>query len=245
MIMEKKYTTLLFDADMTLFDFERAEEDAFGIVMQAHCISFDRADFERYKKYNESLWASYGRGEITKEFLQRERFAAFLPTVKGGEGLDGGEVNREYLESLADCSVLLDGAEDACRTLSSVYDLYIVTNGVERTQKKRLANSSIRQYIKDIFVSEEVGVPKPMKEYFDYVFAHIGEERRGSSVIIGDSLTSDTEGGRRAGIDTILFCPSGKPAKESPVPDHVVRDHAELVRLLTPEGRQCGRGIDD
>ena len=106
--------------------------------------------------------------------------------------------------------MLLDGAEDACRILSAVYDLYIVTNGVERTQKKRLANSAVKPYIKDIFVSEKVGVPKPMKEYFDYVFAHIGEERRESSVIIGDSLTSDIEGGRRAGIDTILFCPSGK-----------------------------------
>ena len=235
MIMEnKKYTTLLFDADMTLFDFARAEKDAFGIVMRRHGIEFDATDFERYKNYNESLWVSYGRGEITKEFLQRERFAAFLPTVGGGEELDGGEVNREYLESLADCSVLLDGAEDACRILSGVYDLYIVTNGVERTQKKRLANSAVKPYIKDIFVSEEVGVPKPMKEYFDYVFAHIGEERRESSVIIGDSLTSDIEGGRRAGIDTILFCPSGKPSGETPVPDHIVRDHAELVRLLMP-----------
>ena len=115
-----------------------------------------------------------------------------------------------------------------------MYDLYIVTNGVERKQKKRLANSAVKPYIKDIFVSEEVGVPKPMKEYFDYVFAHIGEERRESSVIIGDSLTSDIEGGRRAGIDTILFCPSGKPSGETPVPDHIVRDHAELVRLLMP-----------
>ena len=42
------------------------------------------------------------------------------------------------------------------------------------------------------------------------------------------------EGGRRAGIDTILFCPSGKPSGETPVPDHIVRDHAELVRLLMP-----------
>ena len=82
----KKYTTLLFDADMTLFDFTRAEKDAFGIVMRRHDIEFDAADFERYKNYNESLWASYGRGEITKEFLQRERFAAFLPDRRGRRG---------------------------------------------------------------------------------------------------------------------------------------------------------------
>lgn len=235
------YSTLLFDADMTLFDFDSAEREAFGVVMRRNNVGFTEEDYLRYRKINAALWDKYGRGEIEKDFLQVERFASFLRTVGNPGGLDASMINRQYIDALADSSTLLDGAEESCAKLSAVYDLYIVTNGVSRTQKKRFANSSIRQYIKDIFVSEDAGAPKPMETYFDYVFSRIGEERRAGSVIIGDSLTTDIAGGKRAGIGTILFCPSEKlpdgiSSPDAAVPDYIVHGHAELRKLLLDTG---------
>lgn len=228
----KNYTTLLFDADMTLFDFEGAEASAFGIVMTGSGIQYTDGDFCRYKKINASLWESFGRGEITKEYLQSQRFTRFLKTLdeKYTES-DGIRLNAAFVEALADCSQLFDGAEELCRKLSGRYELYIVTNGVSRTQKKRFEGSAIRPYFRDIFVSEDAGAPKPMKAYFDYVFAHIGEERRGESLIIGDSPSSDIAGGINAGIGTVWYNPGGTRG-DGIRPDYTVRDYTELESLL-------------
>ncbi len=229
----KQYTTLLFDADMTLFDFDAAEERAFGIVMRSTGIQYSDADFERYKEINKRLWEQFGRGEITKEYLQSERFFRYLDAVSPGlyAHEDGERLNSMYIEALADCSQLLPGAADLCRKLCSRYDMYIVTNGISRTQKKRFAASELAPCFKGIFVSEDAGVPKPMRGYFDYVFARIGEERRSGSVIIGDSLSSDIQGGINAGIGTIWFNP--KKAKTGDIsPDYTVTSYDELLRLL-------------
>ena len=56
-------------------------------------------------------------------------------------------------------------------------------------------------YFSGVFVSEESGYQKPLKEYFDYVFARIPDFDRQRALMVGDSLSSDIEGARRAGVD--------------------------------------------
>ena len=228
----RKYTTLLFDADMTLFDFEGAEKAAFGIAMASCGIEYNNGDFERYRTINSRLWGRYGLGEITKEYLQANRFSMFFETFPISPKADGKAANAVFVDALADCSELFDGAIELCRKLSEKYELYIVTNGVSHTQKKRFYASPICQYFKDIFVSEDAGAPKPMREYFDYVFSHIGEEKRDGSVIIGDSLSSDIKGGNNAGIDTVWYNPRENENTTDIIPTKTVKSYRELLELL-------------
>ena len=229
-----RYKTLLFDADMTLFDFDAAEKSAFGIVMERFGIKYDDEAFLRYKKINSQLWEEYGRGEITKEFLQAERFGRFLATLTPVPNIGGETVNLAYVDALADSSELFSGAAELCEKLSKHFEMYIVTNGVSHTQKKRFFASSVRGYFGDIFVSEDAGAPKPMKAYFDYVFSHIGEEKRENAVIIGDSLSSDIAGGITAGIDTVWYNPEKAENTSEFKPTHEVRSYGELFSLLAP-----------
>ena len=228
----RKYTTLLFDADMTLFDFDGAEKVAFGIVMSAHGIQYSDADFERYRSTNADLWEMYSRGEITKEHLQDTRFGMFFETLENPPSLDAKSINAEYVSALADCSEVFDGAIELCQRLSEKYELYIVTNGVSQTQKKRFYSSPICRYFKDIFVSEDAGAPKPMRGFFDYVFERIGEDKKEGSVIIGDSLTSDITGGNNFGIDTFWYNPNGLTNTKDIIPTRVIGSYAELLELL-------------
>ncbi len=228
----KRYTTLLFDADRTLFDFDAAERDAFGIVMDKFGIQYTDADFEHYVAVNNALWEQLGKGEITKKYLQDNRFGIFFDSVGRRVNVSSSVLNTEYVDELANVSKLFRGALSLCRKLSEHYDMYIVTNGVSHTQKKRFYLSPIHSYFKDIFVSEDADAAKPKAEYFDYVFAHIGENKRAASVIIGDSLSHDILGGNNYGIDTIWYNPKNTENTTGIIPTKTVKDYAELLELL-------------
>ena len=103
----------------------------------------------------------------------------------------------------------MPGALETCKMLSEYCSLYIVTNGVSKTQHSRIRLSAIKDYFKDIFVSEDVGYQKPLKEFFDYVFEKINLIDKSRVLIVGDSLTSDIQGGNNAGIDTCWYNPKG------------------------------------
>ncbi len=57
----------------------------------------------------------------------------------------------------------------------------------------------------------------------------IGDEERKQVLVIGDSLNSDIQGGKNAGLDTCWYCPAGF---NDELPDYVVHSYEELMKLL-------------
>ena len=92
--------------------------------------------------------------------------------------------------------------------LKKKYKQYAVTNGTAIAQHKKLALSGLDKIFDGVFISDEVGVDKPHKEFFDKVFETIGDYKKDEVVIIGDSVPNDMQGGTNAGIHTILFDPN-------------------------------------
>ena len=207
--MKKKYSILLLDCDGTLLDFDRAEAQALRKVFEEFHIEFQPEFGILYHQINDACWKALERGEITKPELQRKRFRdleAALPV-----SFPADSMGMRYMELLGEGSDLLPGALEICRELSRTYSLYLVTNGVARTQENRLNHSGIKEYIRGMFVSEAVGVAKPDFRYFQYVFAHIPGFRPEQALMVGDSLTSDIRGGINAGIDTCWVNAKGEP----------------------------------
>ena len=94
----------------------------------------------------------------------------------------------------------MEGAEEVLKTLAPCYGLYIVTNGTASVQQGRIGSAGLRQWVRDIFISEEIGFDKPNLAYFEACFARIPGLQRQKTVIVGDSLSSDIQGGKNAGI---------------------------------------------
>ena len=84
-------------------------------------------------------------------------------------------------------------------------------------------------YFDGVFISEDVGSQKPDKAFFDAVFAAIGEEYRSCSLLVGDSLSSDMQGGRNAGIPTCFY---GDAAKADARCDYVAADLLDILPIL-------------
>lgn len=226
----KRYTILFFDADDTLLDFRQAEALALGKMFARYKIPFHREVNQLYQQINSRLWRDFEQGLIGREQIIDTRFQQLFDQMD--VELDGKAFNQEYLQALGQESCLLEGAYALCRELKDTHTLYCVTNGIAGTQRSRLKGSGLEEFFQGIFVSEEIGFPKPMKEFFQEVFRRIGEVPLTQCLMIGDSLTSDMQGGFNAGMDTCWFNPEGKSNPGRVVPTYEVQSYAQLRQLL-------------
>ena len=133
------YKFFLLDADMTLFDFDRAEKFAWFETMKIYSTTPpDDAMFDFYHDLNEGLWKKFERGETTKDLLVLERHRRVFR--KYGVDADPAVFNECYLDKLGDGSFPLPGALDFAKAVREIADrrgggIYIITNGVERIRR--------------------------------------------------------------------------------------------------------------
>ncbi|MGF9767760.1 YjjG family noncanonical pyrimidine nucleotidase [Bacillus albus] len=226
----KKYKTLLFDVDDTLLDFQKAEKVALRMLFEERGIPLTREVEAQYKKINKSLWDAFEEGEINRDEVVNTRFSILLKEY--GEEVNGILFENNYRSYLEEGNQLMQGAFEFISQIQSEYDLYIVTNGISKTQDKRLRNAGLHPLFQGVFVSEDTGFQKPMKEYFDYVFERIPNFAPEEGLIIGDSLSADIKGGYIAGIDTCWFNPEKKLNDSEIVPTYEVQNFEELYALL-------------
>ena len=229
----KKYTTILFDADDTLLDFGKDETQALLKTLTNHGVPTTEENINIYKEINVGLWKALERGEIDKPTLKKVRFARFFKAIGFETQEDTFSINEEYLGNLGDGGNLLEGARELLDKLKADgYDLYIVTNGIEHTQKQRLTKAGILPCFTEIFVSEAIGYQKPRKEYFDYVLTHIKEQDKSKVLLIGDSLTSDIKGAMDAGIDCIWLRHNAAADYSSYTPNYIISDISEAEDII-------------
>ncbi len=226
-----RYTTILLDADMTLFDFHRSEREALKRVLARYGLAQDEQVIRNYSKINAALWDAFARGEIDQDFLVVERFAALM-RAHGGTA-DPKEVNRSYELALGEEAWLLPGAEDFCKALSKTgLTLAIATNGLPAAQRGRYTRTGLDRYIPHLFISMELGAQKPLPAFFDRICETLHLSDRTQAVMVGDGLGTDILGGNRAGIDTIWYNPDHLPLTGPAVPTYTAASYDEILRLL-------------
>lgn len=215
-----KFDIVLFDADGTLFDFEAAARRALTEMLASIGFAAGEDVYQRYRIINESFWRRYERAEISREELRVGRFRQFLGEM--GLSADPARCSEEYLSRLAKGGDLLPGAEELCRALAPHLRLCLATNGISAVQRERLSLSPLRGLISNLFISEEIGFPKPDRRYFDCVLSRLGVEDRSSVVMLGDSLIADIQGAQNAGIAACWFSPGGAENNSGVTPDWTV-----------------------
>ncbi len=225
-----KYKFLLFDADATLMDFHRSEHEAVSECLSFFGLPNDESVILKYSEINAGYWKMLERGEIEKEKLYPARWRSLIDFY--GFNCKAEDISNKYIERLATKSYMLDGAEELCKKLYGKFKMYIVTNGQKDIQKSRLFPSPIFKYFDGCFISEDIGYEKPSIKYFDAVTSQIKDYDPTSAIIIGDSLTSDMQGGINAGIDTCWYNPQSKPLPEGYDLTYVVKSFTEIEDIL-------------
>ncbi|MBQ9099658.1 MAG: YjjG family noncanonical pyrimidine nucleotidase [Clostridia bacterium] len=225
-----RYQTVLFDADETLLNFQKSERAALVEALNAFGVDPDEEMISTYSKINSATWKKLERGEITKLQLRTARFADFCTHY--GFDWNVERLADTYLQALSRQSYLLPGALELCQTLSHHCRLYIITNGIAFVQHGRLDESPIRRFFKELFISDEIGAEKPSTAFFDRVIGAIPDFDAATTLVVGDSLSSDMAGGIGAGLDTCWYNPAEKPVPKGMAITHVVKTLEEILPLV-------------
>jgi YjjG family noncanonical pyrimidine nucleotidase len=221
------YEWLLFDADGTLFDYERGEATALRRSFEEIGVAFREPYLAHYRAINEAVWRDLEKKLISPATLKVRRFEQLLEAI--GVVHSPADFSEIYLRSLAACSELIDGAEEVLRLLHAHYRLAILTNGLSTVQRGRLTRSVVGDFIAQLVISEEVGAAKPDAEFFELAFARLGQPPKTRVLMIGDNWTSDIQGAADYGLDTCWFNPRRLPRPPQPA---ITREIAALPELI-------------
>lgn len=228
-----KYEVILFDMDDTLFDFKRSEETALQKTFLEFGLPGNAADYRpSYKEISSVLWTELEQGEMLLSELKVERFRRLF--VKHRLEVNAEEFGNRYLEYLGMGTHLKNGAAELCRNLGD-YRLAVLSNGFQGVQESRIQGSPLNNTFEDIITSEKAGYQKPDPRIFDYAFSTLQIKDKTRVLIVGDSLTSDIQGGINYGIDTCWFNPGHRENDTDLVPTHEIKELTDLLKILSKE----------
>lgn len=230
-----KYQTVFWDLDQTLLNFDLSMDYAIRKVFEQFGLEITDEIVARYDVINRSYWNRLELGEITKEEVKTGRFRTLFEEL-GIQNILPEEMAPAYQKELGNVFFYMDGAKELVSLLREKgYRQYVVTNGVNATQANKMKLSGLDQIMDGVFVSEQIGYPKPMKEFFDGCFAALPEVKREECILVGDSLTSDMRGACNAGITACWFNPEGKQKDIEVETDYEIRQLEEVLTILEEE----------
>ncbi|MBQ8236846.1 MAG: YjjG family noncanonical pyrimidine nucleotidase [Oscillospiraceae bacterium] len=221
---------LFLDLDDTILDFAQAERVALAKTLTAFGVEPTAERIDRYSRINKDCWKRMEQGELTRDQLRTVRFAEFFAELDMEADVEA--VAKAYVDNLAVGHFFLPGAEEAVERLSKKYRLFLASNGMASVQKGRMTSANLYRFFERSFISEEMGAAKPAKAYFDAAFATIPGFDPAKAIMVGDSLTSDIQGGINAGIRTCWVNPGRKTRRADVVPHHEIASLGELEALL-------------
>lgn len=231
MVNTMQITTILWDVDGTLLDFEYSQRFAITKCFRSIGREITEDTINLYARINESFWKRLELGEITKEQLLPGRFTALFKEL-GMEAVDVEAFRREYQEALGSVFSYLDDSLKICSSLQGRFKQYVVTNGVASTQKNKLKLAGFDKVMDGMFISEEIGSPKPNTAFFNACFLGIEEKNKEHILLIGDSLSSDIRGGVQAGIRTCWYRPEGTANTSCWQPDAEISDLHQIYDII-------------
>lgn len=227
----KRFTTILWDVDGTLLDFTYSQRYAITKCFRTIGREITEEQIRRYSQINDDYWKRLELGEITKEQLLTGRFATLFEEYEI-RNVDLEDFMREYQEALGSVFSYIDDSLTICRALQGKVHQYVITNGVTSTQRNKLKLSGLAETMNALFISEQIGTPKPGREFFDYCLEHIEEKDKARILIVGDSLSSDIKGGVLAGIPTCWYRPEGTANPTPYRPDYEISDLHMLYDII-------------
>jgi YjjG family noncanonical pyrimidine nucleotidase len=224
------YTALLLDLDHTLLDSDASEAHAFEHALASAGVVDAASYLPAYHQINRALWAQVERGEISQAHLRTARFAQLVEATR----IDASPaaLADAFIHGLGAFGELYPGVREVLDALAAEpISLALVTNGLSEVVRTRIERLQLGRYFQMVAISAELGTAKPAPAIFELALTGLGSPAKGSALVVGDSLSSDIQGGRNAGIATCWYNPHRRSGGDGLV-DHEIATHDALLALV-------------
>lgn len=239
-------TTLIFDADGTLYDETMPKAKAELLTAKLIASRTGYGEGEVYSRFREV------KGEITQSGSlspdRNNRAVWYAETLR--------RLNASHCDVAASGAVTskIDAREASCHywevvygeiepyfdlvyilpELQSRYRLAVLTDELYDIQAEKVKRLGLAGYFTEIISSEQAGVTKPDKRLFEYALNRLGVSA-GESMMIGDNPSADIRGARSVGMRTAwlrrgkyYYYPTGENERADVVFENYLRLYDEL-----------------
>ncbi len=238
---KSKYKYIVFDADHTLLNYLADERGAYERLYQKLGVAVSEALLKQSRKHSEEAWTDAGLYDVRSAHIQKNYHALYrthteeifnrlfldFPFLR--EKGNAKELGLAFLAELIREGNAIDGAIETVDALSKNYRICVATNGLSQMQRARLAPFSKR--IEKLYISEEIGAIKPMPAFFEFILRDLNAQAK-ECLMVGDSLHSDIQGAKSAGMDCCWFSPKKTENDGEIQPDYQITHLKELLTLL-------------
>lgn len=224
-----KYKWILFDADETLFAFHSFQ--GLKNVMAKYNFDFTMQDYVDFQNINQPLWQAFQQQQVDVHTLKTQRFK-YLSEKTGQDPL---HLHNQLMREMSELSPALDGTLSTLEQLHQKVKMGIITNGFSSMQQARLDFTKTSHFFDLLVISEEVGIPKPQTGIFTNAFHQIQQQQpveKSDILMVGDSLSSDIDGGNNFGFDTCWLNRHKVENNTSIMPTFEIENLTELVPLI-------------
>lgn len=188
---------VIFDLDGTLVDNRASFAKAYRAICSRYPTVFDPQSLE-----TEELMIRFYRSSFAKEAYDALA-ASLAPRVLPPQESFHTEWGMTYAEN----AVTLPGAAETLEQLrGKEYRIGLLTNGDSKRQWAKIHSSGLYPYFDAIVVSGDQPFEKPDPEIYRLVLSML-QVRAEEALFVGDTVRTDIEGARRAGIDSLWLTP--------------------------------------
>ncbi len=229
------YQGWFFDFDHTLFDSDASESLAFAAALESNdvvasgdLLAIDQI-FSTYAVINRHLWDDVEAGRRSPNEVRELRFVRLA--TDAGLDVDPSELAASFTAGMQEFGELYPGALDVIGALRERGPVALVTNAISEIQRRRIERVGLAEAFDAVVISSEIGMAKPSPGIFQHTFSMLDGLDPKSTLMVGDSLTSDMAGGLAAGLATCWYNPKGKAGHEDVPVDHEVQRLDQLLDL--------------
>ena len=176
--------------------------------------------------------ASVGAPQITREayleahgrhLTSETRTPIFADLLAGREtDVDAKALADAYRREIADALVPLNGIKPFLQTLTTEYNVGLLTNGPQLAQRHKLQTLSLTQSFDVALVTGELSAGKPDPAAFKALTDAL-DVTAGETAYVGDDIDADIMGAANAGLIPIQVTYDGGPAPASEAAVHIPR----------------------
>ena len=228
------YKHLFFDLDHTLWDFDENSKATMRQLYDEYELKkrgiedFDEM-YKWYSVHNDKLWERYRNKFIKREELRWKRMWLMLLDFKIPDTSLAHEISTAYLEILPTQTRLIPHAKEVLDHCKGRYEMHLITNGFDTTQRLKLQYSGIARYFTHLITSEKSNSMKPHRDIFDFAL-NLTKAEAEHSIMIGDAIDIDILGAINAGWDTVYYNPHDAPHNRQPT--YEIKHLEELMKIF-------------